>query len=180
MKTNTFRTAMMCATVLLSSSSCSSLDAPQPTNRNNSTDYPLVAEIVSHDSMKVAIRYTLTNATGADRIVFDIGGPLRTRVVDGELRLFKGQYDPGVASVVPLLISGQVLAAGESITETAERPLPITNDFRGDDEYPLDTFEFCIGHSDPADQTMSDDPIMNYYLMGQTDLSRNECVMLSL
>lgn len=167
--------------ISLLASACSSSDVPQLSNQNDSTDFPLEASIIAIDDEQIQIRYSLSNNTDADRIVFDIGGQVRTSDDEGELRLFKGQYDPDVSSLVPLLILGQILPAGESVTEDTGRDLPITIDFdfAESNGREINTFEFCIGHSDPSDQTMADDPDFNYFLRGLTPLSRNECVMLT-
>lgn len=107
---------------------------------------------------------------------------LRTAVVDGDVRLFKGQYNPETTSLVPLLITGQILKAGETLSEVSERSLPFIEDYRdvvGAPTYTPTDFEFCIGHSDPTDQQVAPEGLPTYFLRQTTELSRNECVMLT-
>lgn len=169
------------AFIAAAGSGCSSSDVPKMMNENDSTEFKLVAEVITGDPTKIQINYSLTNNSTEDRVVFDVGGPLRSTIIDGEVRLFKGQYDPEISSVVPLRITGQILKAGETLSEMAERELPFVEDFRdvgGQPTYNPTEFEFCIGHSDPSDQRLVSEGLPDYFLRQFTERSRNECVML--
>lgn len=167
--------------VVIAMSACTESDIPKVANTNNSDDYPLTARVVRITPDIVEIEYTLSNNTANDRIIFSVGeNPLSSMLVDGNVRLFKGQYDPGVTSVGPLLISGQLLRAGESITESATRPLPVTIDFSFDvsTTHTLTSFEFCIGHGDPSDQGTPTEVDNLYGLSNIRESSENECMWL--
>lgn len=168
--------------IALVSTGCSQSDVPNSSNENDSTDYKLVAEVVTDDPTKIQVSYSLTNNTEKDRIVFGIGSQLTSTVIDGDVRLFKGQYDPRITSQFALLITGQILAAGDTISEVAERTVPFIEDWHatnGEPTYNPSEFEFCIGHSDPSDQILPPEGLPSYFLHLVTELSRNECVMLS-
>lgn len=162
-------------------SGCTNADEPQTPNQNDSNDYPLIAEVISRDSERIRIRYLLSNNTTQDRLIFEVGSTRMRAILNDErnVRLFKGQYDNGTQFDEPQFIAGQILKAGGTIEENIERPLPLILDFSDNTEFPIDTFEFCIGHADPTDQVLTGDPVFSYYLNGLTELSRNECVMLS-
>lgn len=172
----------LCASCLLAFTYVSQAEQLAPSrNKNDSADYPLAVQILSADSEKIRLRYSLKNNTDEDRIVFDIGrSSLRATINnDGVVRLFKGQYDDGTQFDKPQFLQGQVLAAGDTIAENIEHTLPITRDFGDNTEYPITKFEFCIGHASPADQLTRDHPESAYSLKGLTKSNRNECVMLS-
>lgn len=171
----------LCVGLIVLLSSCSKPEPPPSRNKNDSANYPFSAEVLFADSEKIRIRYSLTNNTTDDRIVFDVGrsSPRATVSDKGKIRLFKGQYDAKTQFDEPLFLQGQVLSAGETIAENIERALPIIRDFGDKTEYPLGELEFCIGHASPTDQVKTDDPAYPYSLTGQTKLNRTECVILS-
>ena len=162
-------------------SGCSNEDIPSLENSTASEIFPLTAAVVEFTDSVVTVEYTFTNNSQNARVVFGIGQGLQSDLIDGEVRLFKGQYDPEVASTAPLLITGQILPAGESISEIVSRPLPLTIDFdfSSNESISFTDFEFCIGHSDPSDQTIPPEGEPFYFLRQFTENSANECLMLT-
>lgn len=172
--------AALISAVAFLASGCSNEDIPSPENSTASEIFPLTAAVVEFTDSAVTVEYTFTNNSQNPRVVFEIGQDLQSDLIDGEVRLFKGQYDPEVTSTAPLLISGQILPAGESISETVSRPLPLTIDFDFSNEtISFTDFEFCIGHSDPSDQTIPPEGEPFYFLRLFTENSANECLMLT-
>lgn len=174
------RAALICVVAVLVSG-CSSEDVPSVENSTTSETFPLTAAVLEFTDSVITVEYTFTNNSENPRIIFEVGQGIQSDLIDGEVRLFKGQYDPEVLSVTPLLIAGEILPAGESITDTVSRPLPLTIDFDfiNDQPIPFTDFEFCIGHSDPDDQSIPPEGEPFYFLNNFTENSANECLMLT-